>query len=85
MIADEVSMNRKAVLFVLTEELGIRRICAKTVAMNGPGSSVGIAPDHRLDGPGIVSRWGRDFSHTFKTALGPTRPPLQWVPGLSRR
>jgi hypothetical protein len=27
----------------------------------GPGSSVGIATDYRLDGPGIKSRWGRDF------------------------
>ena len=29
---------------------------------NGPGISVGIAADYRLDGPGIESRWGRDFS-----------------------
>jgi hypothetical protein len=28
----------------------------------GPGSSVGIATDYGLDGPGIESRWGRDFS-----------------------
>jgi hypothetical protein len=27
----------------------------------GPGSSVGIATDYGLDGPGIESRWGRDF------------------------
>jgi hypothetical protein len=29
--------------------------------IGGPGSSVGIATDYRLDGPGIESRWGRDF------------------------
>jgi hypothetical protein len=35
----------------------------------GPGSSVGIATDYGLDGPGIESRWGRDF------------PPFQTGPG----
>ena len=29
--------------------------------LHGPGSSVGIATDCGLDGPGIESRWGRDF------------------------
>jgi hypothetical protein len=29
---------------------------------SGPGSSVGIATDYGLDGPGIESRWGARFS-----------------------
>ena len=29
----------------------------------GPGSIVGIATAYGLDGPGIESRWGRNFLH----------------------
>jgi hypothetical protein len=35
----------------------------------GRDSSVGIATRYGLDGPGIESRWGRDFRH-------PSRPGL---------
>jgi hypothetical protein len=50
----------------------------------GGDSSVGIATRCGLDGPGIESRWRRDFSHLYRPALGPTKPPIQWVPDLSR-
>jgi hypothetical protein len=54
------------------------------ISLCGPGSSVGIVTGYGLDGPGIESWWGRDFPHLSRPALGPTQPPVQWVPGLSR-
>jgi hypothetical protein len=50
----------------------------------GRDSVVGIATRYELDGPGIESRWGRDFQHPSRPALGPTQPPVQRVPGHSR-
>jgi hypothetical protein len=38
----------------------------------GPGSSVGIATDYGLDGPGMESRWGARFSPHVQTAWGPS-------------
>jgi hypothetical protein len=38
----------------------------------GRDSSVVIATRYGLDGPGIESRWGRDFPHLSRPTLGPT-------------
>ena len=49
----------------------------------GPGSSVGIAADYGLDGPESIPGGDEIFRPSIPT-LGPTQPPVKWVPGLSR-
>jgi hypothetical protein len=42
-----------------------------TSSLCGPGSSIGIATDYGLDGPGIESRWGE----IFRSPEWPWGPP----------
>jgi hypothetical protein len=77
-------VNKPVYSLLLEVEVRHNYLTYTVKVKTGLGSSAGIATGYRLDGPGIETRWGRDFSHASRPALGHTQPPLQWVPGLSR-
>ena len=76
---DHLKMRLKEVVYDAVDKsrvIQIRASCSKpTHSSVGRDSSVGIATRYGLDCPGIESRWGRDFSHPSRSALGPTQLP----------
>ena len=63
----------------IRQDMQISNVCAYTVGRDGV---IGVAASYGLDGPGIESRWRRDFPNPPRPSVGLTQPPLQWVPDV---
>jgi hypothetical protein len=64
------------------------RISMKYLEMGSRGSSVSIVSDLRIGRPGFDPRQGQRIfllAPASRLALGPTQPPVQWVPGGKAR
>jgi len=74
------------VAFPTSNNSNIGMACIITVVLlfwGGPGSSVGITTDYGLNGPGS-NPGTEEIFRPSTPALGPTQPPVKWVPALSR-
>jgi len=51
---------------------------------NGAGTEQLVYQLLYQDGLQTEYQWGQDFLHPSRLPLGPSQPPIQWVPGHSQ-
>jgi len=79
----ELQDNRSLLQIIIIIIISSSSISSSSSSSSGPCSSVGIATEYGLDGPGS-NPGGDEIFRPSRPALGPTQSPVQWVPGLSR-
>jgi len=75
----------KTLIEAFTSTLSLAISISNRTSGRGRDSSVVIALAMGLMGRGSNPGGGRDFPHLSRPVQGPTHPPIQWVPGFSRR
>ena len=71
--------SKAPVSFVSSSDRHVLLLALPTSKRIFSDSSVGIETCYGLDGPGIGSGWGRDFSYPSTSGLRRTHPPVQWL------
>jgi hypothetical protein len=66
-----------SMLVFYPSQTGATSLSETSVFACGAGPVVGTATGYGRGGRGIESRWGRDFPHLSRPALGPIQPPVQ--------
>jgi hypothetical protein len=74
--------KRTLVPYQLGNSMSLGNSPIYSIIAAGPGSSVGIATDYWLDGRGS-NPGGDEIFRPSRPALGPTQPPIKWLPGPS--